>query len=796
MKIRTQLVVASLILSILPLSLIVIYSYESSKSALESAYRREAASMTRQMDRRLWTIRTDLEQRLAEVSSLPLHSLPKGDKSADPMVGNILMAMGDSAALVHSLEIQRLVPPPPPSAEKATAGPAVAARAATAAAASVAAPRPVAIAGSPNVPGEAPPAPPEAPADPDEMTAGASLMEEPIVIDLPAGPQIPRFAWSAEQRDQLQQLTRLSREVGSAQMTPEQRAQKLEEFKKAQADFDRIMRESEAAYQKTVEGSVHQEEARQESRAQQRERTRLLVRARMPRQRIVVKPGVLPGGAAVAAPVLAPSPAKTAAAPAAPVTRNLTEAEKVQWKEQEQKISLLFGQHFHVPLRKEGTVVGQLSAQVSTEEVIRRVLGTSQDRDEIAFAVDRDQNVYTRTPQDRGTLDRIGVLRRLNGDLPLHDIPNWVVALSRDPQSGLRIGVARPVGDTFEELRRTAARNFGYGIGLIFVALLGIVPVANHMTRDVNLVTAGAERISQGDLMTRVPVRSKNEFGQLATAFNRMAADLSQQQQTIVEQTRERKESEIQQRILALEYDRKTVELEDARRFQLSMLPKCVPEHPRYELAVRTHTATEVGGDYYDFHLSPDHQLSVTVGDATGHGAKAGTMVTVIKTLFAGYRAETRPDEFLRDAADKVKRMDLGRMSMALMLARFEDGRMLLASAGMPPAYVYRRDEAIVEEIALSATPLGTLGSDYHDVEVPLAPGDTVLFMSDGFPELLNESGVQIGYPGALDEFRAAATAPTARGVIDALSESARSWHGDQPPNDDVTFVVIRLKEA
>ena len=53
------------------------------------------------------------------------------------------------------------------------------------------------------------------------------------------------------------------------------------------------------------------------------------------------------------------------------------------------------------------------------------------------------------------------------------------------------------------------------------MALIGIVPVANHITGDVELVTRGAERIAQGDLTTRLPVHSQNEIGQLANAFNR-----------------------------------------------------------------------------------------------------------------------------------------------------------------------------------------------------------------------------------------------------------------------------------
>jgi serine phosphatase RsbU (regulator of sigma subunit) len=219
-----------------------------------------------------------------------------------------------------------------------------------------------------------------------------------------------------------------------------------------------------------------------------------------------------------------------------------------------------------------------------------------------------------------------------------------------------------------------------------------------------------------------------------------------------------------------------------------------VPQLDRYDIAVFTQTATEVGGDYYDFHVAGDEGLSVTVGDATGHGATAGTMVTVIKALFAGYAPEVSPAQFLRDAAEKVKRMDLGRMAMALILARFDGRRVTLASAGMPPAYVHRRSSGSVDEISIGATPLGTLGADYNDISVILNAGDTMLFMTDGFPELLSADGQQLGYPRAMQEFASAASEANANGVIASLAASARQWHGEQPPNDDVTFVVVRAR--
>ena len=762
MKIRAQLVLACFLLSVLPLSVIVIYSYRSSRSALESAYRREVDARTRQMDRRLATIRGDLQQRLAEVSALPGGS---GDRTPD--VGNILMTMGDAASLVDSLEIHPMRVAVPALRTIVHA----------------------AIANTPhpsrNVPpGVEEPAPPPSPtpaqvaeeagenADSDAEPPDAP---DPVVIGMPPPPKLPKFTMSPEQRATINEIAALSTKLGSWQrMSPEERTATQTKLQQLQKDLGDSMKASQSQW--TAHFETVQKERQQYFDARHQERDAVRRTREVQRMAGAPAPEPVPDGVTI--------------------KRELTEAEKQKMKEAERHATLLFGQKFNVPLRKQGTIVGHISAQVSTQEVVRRVLGVhGVDSDEITFAVDRDNNVYTRTPDDRKTLDRLGITDRVLKNKPVNDVKDWIVGLSRDEQSGLRVGVARPVGDNLEELRKTAAKNFGYGIGLIFVALIGIVPIANHMTRDVNLVTRGAERIAQGDLMTRLPVTSNNEIGQLAAAFNRMAQDLSLQQQTIVAQERTRKEQEIQQRILALEYERKSVDLEEARRFQLSMLPKSVPAHDRYDVAVFTLTAAEVGGDYYDFHVANDGVLSVTIGDATGHGAKAGTMVTVIKALFAGYTPEVMPAQFLRDAAEKVKRMDLGRMAMALLLARFENDRLTVASAGMLPGYVHRQDGTI-EEVARGATPLGTLGADYHDVSIDLAAGDTVLFMTDGFPELQNESGQQLGYAAAIDEFALAANGATADEVIASLSAAAKRWNGERLPNDDVTFVVVRAKAA
>ena len=430
-----------------------------------------------------------------------------------------------------------------------------------------------------------------------------------------------------------------------------------------------------------------------------------------------------------------------------------------------------------VPIRERGEVVGRFLAQVSPGEILHRVLSrTRRDQGEIPFAIDQTGNLITLGDEDRAQLEALPVGDIAGGEpVPADVMSNWVVVTRQEPTSGLTFGIARPIRESLERIKKTSARNFGYGLALIGIALIGILPLSRRMTRGLQAVTESAERVARGDLKTRVPVTGRGEIGQLANAFNRMAHDLERNQEKLVEEVRLRHDQEVRQELLEAEYRRKTAELEEARRFQLSLLPRQLPEHPAYEVAVAMRTATEVGGDYYDFRIAPDGALVAAVGDATGHGATAGTMVTVVKSLFSAHPPEGQLGAFLGEANETVRKMELGRMAMALCLARFDRGRMTFSSAGMPPALVRRAGNGDVDELASPGMPLGGLADGYPELQVELAPGDLVVLMSDGLPELPDDAGEP-------------------QAMIDALLRAAESWAGKGPPHDDITFVVLKAR--
>jgi len=450
---------------------------------------------------------------------------------------------------------------------------------------------------------------------------------------------------------------------------------------------------------------------------------------------------------------------------------------------QESVSAIQLRESYECPVEEAGRMLGTWKAKVAAKRVLLSVLGGAErEEGEIPFALDTDGTLYAADDEDRAALAEVGLPVLRDRGEPEGD---WVVVRTDYPGSDLKFGIARPLSGSLRELRRAAGRNLAFGLGLVGLALSGIAPLSRRITRDLGALATGAERLSVGDLDVEVPVRSRDEVGSLAETFNRMARDLKENQRRLVE-------SELQHRLVETENRRRGEELEEARRFQLSLLPKTQPQLSHLELAVFMRTATEVGGDYYDFHVTDEGTLTVAIGDATGHGAKAGTMVTVIKALFTSQAPSAELPAFLAGAAASIRRMELGRMAMALALARIDGRRLIVSSAGMPPVLICRGHE--VREIALQGLPLGGMAqAAYQRHETSLQPGDLVLLMSDGLPELVNDEGEPFGY-ARVREALGGCGQESPQGVIDALAAAARRWTGERPPGDDVTFVAIRVR--
>ncbi len=254
--------------------------------------------------------------------------------------------------------------------------------------------------------------------------------------------------------------------------------------------------------------------------------------------------------------------------------------------------------------------------------------------------------------------------------------------------------------------------------------------------------------------------------------------------------------AEAQARAVQAENERQSHELEEARRLQLSMLPKRLPEVPNLDIAVYMETATEVGGDFYDFRLAPDGQLTVAIGDATGHGLKAGTMVSVFKGLFTAYGANGKAGDFFEICTQTIRQMHLGNLYMALTLAKIKDSQVSISCAGMPPFYLFRQATGKVEEIILKGMPLGAFADyPYQQTEKTLEEGDALLLLSDGMAETFNDENEIFDYPRVKTAFEKIGHLEVEE-IIRRLQGIVKEWRKSRDLYDDVTFVVLKKKKS
>jgi serine phosphatase RsbU (regulator of sigma subunit) len=133
---------------------------------------------------------------------------------------------------------------------------------------------------------------------------------------------------------------------------------------------------------------------------------------------------------------------------------------------------------------------------------------------------------------------------------------------------------------------------------------------------------------------------------------------------------------------------------------------------------------------------------------------------------------------------------------MALALAKLKDNHLEIAGAGMPPTLVHRAASNQVEEIKLEGAPLGSFTDfPYQARSIDLQPGDTVVMMSDGLPEMVDSEGEVFGYDRVGTVLQEAGSLPP-QGVIDHFSQAAKGWANGRPQDDDVTLVVMQMKAA
>lgn len=245
---------------------------------------------------------------------------------------------------------------------------------------------------------------------------------------------------------------------------------------------------------------------------------------------------------------------------------------------------------------------------------------------------------------------------------------------------------------------------------------------------------------------------------------------------------------------MAVDRGRMQRELEMARNIQQGLLPAHFDPLPGYEVAFDWQSAHEVAGDFYDCFMLDEDSMGIVTADVSDKGAAAAIFMAVARSLFRGNAiAAKSPVEAVQMTNRLLLEDSTGGMFVTLYYAVFNDnGYMQGINAGHNLPAIYRAAEGTVEFLPKGGTPLGWFETVPLILrEWQLAPGDVVVFYTDGLTEAENLQKQAYGEARLLEIIQQNATL-SAHEIKQALLDSVRAFQGAAPPFDDLTLVVVR----
>jgi len=230
-----------------------------------------------------------------------------------------------------------------------------------------------------------------------------------------------------------------------------------------------------------------------------------------------------------------------------------------------------------------------------------------------------------------------------------------------------------------------------------------------------------------------------------------------------------------------------------ARRVQQDFLPQRPPEVAGYGFAVEYTPAQAVGGDFFDFiQLSPTH-VAVIAGDVSGKGVSAAIFGARVTSDFR-YQSvgQTSPSIILERVNKSLTHVSRDAMFATAVVAVIDTvgGQVEIATAAHPLGVLRSASGWSRMVGATGGPPIGIRErATFPQTSHPMAPGDTVIFYSDGVTEAVNVGSDQYGNERLLAAIRPAGG--SIRELTRALADDVARFSQGCEQRDDITIVAF-----
>lgn len=342
-----------------------------------------------------------------------------------------------------------------------------------------------------------------------------------------------------------------------------------------------------------------------------------------------------------------------------------------------------------------------------------------------------------------------------------------------------------------EDMDRFITRLILFMVAAIIISILVFRKIGyrlgSRFAKPIVELSDGVRDIAGGNLDKKLSITTGDEIEHLANSFNSMTDELK----TYIEDL---------SRVTA-EKERVAAELNVAREIQLGAIPQdFLTDHKEFQIFAGMDAAKAVGGDFYDFYMTDENHLVVTIADVSGKGVPAALYMmrakTTLKNLMLASNSSDDIAAVMTKANQELCRENEAMMFVTVFFARLDltTGELIYVNGGHNPPLVRKDGEF---HYLVQKNKHRMLGADedatYQSHRLTLRHNDMLFLYTDGVTEAMNKDNNLYTVERLQATLNRIGIDASAQEILAEVRKDVYAHADGAEQSDDITMLGVRF---